>query len=80
MKRLMEGVIVHYVAYNQRHLAAMVIGVQGDTVDLAVFTNMENAAGNKNFGVQFHQDVKFSLENEADQYEPGTYHYMTCNK
>ena len=69
---LIEGRVVHYVAYNNRHLAAMVIGCiqELNEADLVVFTNMENAAGKKNFGTQFHQDVKYS-ENK----EPGTWHW-----
>ena len=73
MNGLTEGRIVHYVAYNNRNLAAIVIGI-GDfekgVIDLSVFTNMENAAGKKNFGVQFHQDVEYS-ENP----KPGTWHW-----
>lgn len=44
-----EGTIVHYVAFNHRHLAAIVIGVNaedpeitGESIDLVVFTNMAN--------------------------------------
>lgn len=74
---LVEGSIVHYVAYNLRNLAALVVGFTpesdgvGPTVDLAVFTNMNNAAGQKNFGIQFHQNVKYS-ENP----QPGTWHWI----
>lgn len=69
---LTEGRIVHYVAYNSRHLAGIVTGA-GDaenTADLAVFTNMKNVAGNKNGGLQFHFEVAYS-ENK----EPGTFHW-----
>lgn len=73
MQGLVEGRVVHYTAYNSRNLAATVIGV-GDfekgIVDLVVFTNMQNAAGKKNFGVQFHQDVEYSEESK-----PGTWHW-----
>jgi hypothetical protein len=76
---LVEGTIVHYVAFNHRHLAALVIGVdianptddRGQSVDLVVFTNMANVAGNKNFGVQFHQDVY-----ESDDHQPGSWHHI----
>ena len=40
MEGLIEDRIVHYVAYNNRHLAAIVIGVNQDKVELALFTNM----------------------------------------
>lgn len=72
---LIEAVGCHYVAYNGRHLAAMVIGHDGSKsysdADLVVFTNMENVNGVKNFGTQFHQDVKYSQEPK-----PGTYHFI----
>ena len=45
MEGLIEGRIVHYVAYNNRHLAAIVIGVwpeQIGKVDIALFTNLDN--------------------------------------
>lgn len=61
----------HYVAYNHQLLTAIIIGRDGDTADLAVFTNLPNAAGKKNFGLQFHQDVKYSEEKE-----PGTWHHF----
>lgn len=69
---LTEGRIAHYVAYNERHLAAIVTGA-GDvpaSADLVVFTNMKNVAGHKNGGVQFHFDVSYS-----EGKEPGTWHY-----
>lgn len=72
---LTEGRCVHYVAYNGRHLAAMVIGHEPSAsysnADLVVFTNMANVNGVKNFGVQFHQDVPHS-EGAA----PGTWHWI----
>jgi hypothetical protein len=72
---LTEGRLCHYVAYNMRHLAAMVIGHDGsrsyDQADLVVFTNMSNVNGDKNFGMQFHQDISFSEEPI-----PGTYHWI----
>lgn len=71
MEGLIEGRIVHYVAYNQRHLAALVIGTDGDCVDLAVFTNLQNVAGTKNFGLQFHQQVSY-----AEDLLPGTWHWI----
>lgn len=71
MNELIEGRIVHYVAYNERHLAAIVIGVDfPDVVDLAVFTNMKNFNGEKNFGMQFHQNVPY-----AETPKPGTWHW-----
>jgi hypothetical protein len=76
MEGLIEGRIVHYVAYNNRHLAAIVIGHQEvfadvSVADLAVFTNMENVNGVKNFGLQFHQGVEFS-----EVPKPGTWHWI----
>jgi hypothetical protein len=69
---LFEGCSVHYVAYNGRCLTAIVIGHDdAKNADLAVFTNMPNAAGVKNFGIQFHQDVAFSKE-----LKPGTWHWV----
>ena len=64
---------VHYVAYNLRNLTAIVIEEEGDGIhaDLAVLTNLKNAAGVKNFGLQFHQDVEYSEEPK-----PGTWHYI----
>lgn len=77
MDGVTEGRNVHYVAYNQRHLAALLIGVNpatdttSESVDLAVFTSMSNVAGEKNFGIQFHQNVRYS-----DTKEPGTWHWI----
>lgn len=74
MEGLIEGRIVHYVAYNQRHLAAIVIGVWPDPagkVDIALFTNLDNVNGVKNFGLQFHQGIDYS-----DNKEPGTWHWV----
>ncbi len=65
-----EGRIGHYVAYNGRHLAALVIGYEGNTADLAVFTNMKNVAGTQNFGIQFHAGAVYS-----ETPTPGTWHY-----
>jgi hypothetical protein len=69
---LTEGRIIHYVAYNNRHLAGMIIGSDDveNAADLVVFTNMKNVNGIKNFGVQFHQDVVYSESNEV-----GTWHF-----
>jgi hypothetical protein len=72
---IMDGVtagrIVHYVAYNKRCLAAIVIGVNEDqSADIVLFTNLENVNGDKNFGLQFHQEIHGS-ENK----EPGTWHW-----
>jgi len=72
---LIEGRNVHYVAYNGRHLAALVIGHDGSRsysdADLVLFTNMENVNGVKTFGMQFHPDVKHS-----ETKEPGTWHWI----
>lgn len=72
---LTEGRMCHYVAYNHRHLAAIVIGHDNSKgysqADLAVFTNMTNVNGIKNFGLQFHQDVQYS-----EGKEPGTWHWI----
>jgi hypothetical protein len=71
---LIEGRIVHYVAYNMRHLAGMVIGHDASTsysqADLVIFTNMSNVNGVKNFGMQFHSDIQYSEEPT-----PGTWHW-----
>lgn len=76
MEGLIEGRIVHYVAYNYRHLMGAVIGVEdGGKADLVIFTNMKNAAGNKSFGMQFHQDVEYSAEPR-----PGTWHWTSDDK
>ena len=71
MDGLTEGRMAHYVAYNNRHLVSIVIGVNGTKADLAVFTNMSNVNGVKNFGLQFHQDIEFSQEPK-----PGTWHWI----
>ncbi|MFA5674557.1 MAG: hypothetical protein WC912_08930 [Thermovirgaceae bacterium] len=71
MEGLIEGRIVHYVAYNNRHLAAIVIGVNQDKVDLALFTNMANVNRAKSFGLQFHQDVPYSEDKT-----PGSWHWI----
>lgn len=80
MDELIEGKMCHYVAYNHRHLAAIIIGYSVGTqavnppfhyADLAVFTNMSNVNGAKNFGLQFHQDIPYS-----DDKEPGTWHFI----
>jgi hypothetical protein len=72
---LLEGRIVHYVAYNGRHLAAIVIGHDGSKsysdADIALFTNMNNVNGSKSFGLQFHQDIPYS-----ETKEPGTWHWI----
>lgn len=67
---LAEGRIIHYVAYNGRHLAGMVIGHEDHTADLVIFTNMSNVNGVKNFGMQFHQDIEYS-----ELLKPGTWHW-----
>lgn len=71
MDRLIEGRVVHYVAFNRRHLASIVIGHTEGKADLVVFTNMSNVNGVKNFGMQFHQDIAYS-----DKKEPGTWHWI----
>lgn len=74
MDGLIEGRIGHYVAYNGRHLAAMVIGIwdkEHGMVNLVVFTDMPNAAGVINFGIQFHREVEYS-----DEAKPGTWHFV----
>jgi hypothetical protein len=73
MRGLQEGRIVHYTAYSGRALAAIVIGVWDKargTVNLAVFSDMPNAAGMPNFGLQFHREVKYS-----ETPIPGTWHW-----
>jgi hypothetical protein len=80
MEGLTEGRMVHYVTYNNRHLAAIVIGhMEGATAlkhpisfaDLAVFMNMDKVNGLKNFGLQFHSQVAYSEDKE-----PGTWHWI----
>lgn len=72
MQGLSEGRIVHYVAYNDRHLAALVIG--GDfahgVVNLAVFSDMPNVRGGVNMGLQFQAAVPFD-----DAAAPGSWHW-----
>ncbi len=64
------GLIVHYVAYNGTCLAAIIIGINEDgSVDLALFTSMKNVNGDKNFGMQFHQNIAYDEEKK-----PGTFH------
>ncbi len=65
---------MHYVAYNNRHLAALVTGYSIDKdgqADLAVFTNMPNVNGEKSGGIQFHFNVPYS-----EQPTPGTWHWI----
>jgi hypothetical protein len=62
---LVEGRNVHYVAYNGRHLAAIVIGVNPEKegqVNLSVFTDMRNVNGDVSGGIQFHFNVPYSEE------------------
>lgn len=75
MDGLIEGLNCHYVAFNGRHLAALIIGVTDKVrgvVDLVVFTNMANVNGDKNFGVQFHQNVP----HQANPGMAGTWHFI----
>lgn len=71
---LIEGRVIHYVAYNGRHLAGMVIGHNASEgysqADLVIFTNMSNVNGVKNFGMQFHSDVEYSASKLQ-----GTWHW-----
>ena len=69
---LSEGRIVHYVAYNGRHLAAIITGIVAisGTVNLVVFTDMRNVNGGQSGGVQFHFEVPHSK-----QAEPGYWHW-----
>lgn len=77
---IIEGRIVHYVAYNGRHLAAIITGHDGNdsgeltpmtsTVDLVVFTNMRNVNGTQSGGVQSHFTVPYS-----EKLAPGTWHW-----
>lgn len=74
MTGLIQGRNIHYVAFNDHHLAGMIIGVvnQAETaIDAVIFTNMVNSAGEKNFGMQFHQNVKYS-----EYPSPGTWHFI----
>lgn len=73
MDGITEGRIVHYVAYNMRHLAAIITGYNPDKpgqVDLVVFTNMPNVNGVPSGGVQFHFQVP---HNETPT--PGHWHW-----
>lgn len=72
-----EGRIVHYTAYNGRHLAAIITGtsksvtrLEGTEVDLVVFTDMDNVNGQPSGGVQFH----FSIP-ESTGATPGHWHW-----
>jgi hypothetical protein len=73
LEGLNEGRIVHYVAYNGRNLAAMVIGGKftADEVNLAVFSDMLNVRGGVNWGLTFQADVPYSEEPL-----PGTWHWI----
>jgi len=78
MEGLTEGRIVHYVAYNNRHLASIIIGLNPGAeaempvkTDLAVFTSMRNIAGTRNGGLQFHFDIPYN-----DGKTPGTWHWI----
>jgi hypothetical protein len=66
---IQQSDIVRYVAYNKQDLKAILIAELDGKADLAVLTNLPNAAGVKTLGLQFHQDVKYS-----DMNEPGTWH------
>ncbi len=73
--KITEGRNVHYVAYNNRHLASIITGSEEpetEVVDLAVFTNMRNVNGDKSGGVQFHWGIKHDEETKA----PGTWHWI----
>jgi hypothetical protein len=67
------SVFAHYVAYNGMHLLALILGKneQSDLVDLVLYTSLPNVTGQKNFGTQFHQNVRYSQTGE-----PGTWHYL----
>lgn len=73
MDGLNEGRIVHYVAYNMRNLAAIVIGgdFESGTVNLGVFSDMPNVRGGVNMGLQFQAGVPYSEEPT-----PGTWHWI----
>lgn len=75
MPGLIEGRIVHYVAYNDRHLAALVIGGDFETgvVNLAVFSDMPNVRGGVNMGLQFQAGIPY--QDVPDAYMPGTWHW-----
>lgn len=72
--QIIEGQNIHYVAYNGRHLAGMIIGlnpvVEG-AADLVIFTNMPNVNQRKNWGMQFQEDIGHS-----EMKEPGTWHFI----
>ncbi|SRR6266567_696 len=74
MPGIIEGRIIHYVAYNGRHLAGIIIGCDASRsysdVDMVIFTNMSNVNGVKNFGMQFHADIAYS-----ESPVPGTWHW-----
>lgn len=73
MDGLTEGRITHYVAYNGRHLAAIITGVVdtlAGTANLVVFTDMRNVNGEQSGGVQFHFNVPHS-----DEPTPGHWHW-----
>lgn len=71
MEGLTEGRLVHYVAYNSTHLAALVIRALGDKANLVTFSDMPNVNGDTNFSLGFMQNVPYS-----DTKEPGTFHWI----
>lgn len=68
-----EGRIIHYVAYNMRHLAGIIVGYNPaggySECDIFIWTNMSNVNGKKNFGTQFQEDIRYS-----EVPKPGTWH------
>lgn len=73
MDGITEGRIVHYVAYNGRHLAAIITGYSVDkpgNCNLAVFTDMANVNGDQSGGVQFHFNV-----HHDETPTPGRWHW-----
>lgn len=87
MGGLALGRIVRYVAYNNRELVAIIIGIndaETGNVDVALFTNMENVNGDKSYGLQFHTNVYYSggypkaggtPAHVEYLYKPGTWHF-----
>lgn len=71
MSSCLPSVFACYVAFNGKHLRALVIDIDEERADLAVFTSLPNIAGKKNFGTQFHQDVLY----DSEDHRPGTWHW-----
>jgi hypothetical protein len=69
------GQIVHYVAEDGTHYAALVVDINGDSVDLAVFGTRIDYYGEKMLDMEFRKNVVRGVSNP-----PNTYHCLAdCN-